>query len=124
MGPLSPEKQNIILKVARQGQSTRQIANSVGTHHSTVARTIKNSNQRFQPYNLGRPKKLTAREERLLVRKISSGSWLTAVEAQQHLQTDYNIHLAVRSIQNVLNRNGLHGRARRKKPLLKKRHWQ
>jgi transposase len=95
MRPLSPEKRNIILKAARQGQSTRQIANSVGTHHSTVARTIKNSNQRFQPYNLGRPKKLTAREERLLVRKISSGSWLTAVEAQQHLQTDYNIHLAV-----------------------------
>jgi len=124
MRPLSPKKRNIILKAAHEAQSTRQIANSLNIHHSTVARTIKKAGQRFQPYFHGRPKKLTVREERVLIRKVISGEWPTAVEAQKHLKNDYNIHLTARSIQNALRRNGLKGRVRKKKPLLKKKHRQ
>ena len=72
MRPLSPEKYRAILK-AVQTQSTHQIANFLNIHYSTVARIIKYTNQRSQTYILGRPKKLTTREERLVVKIVSSG---------------------------------------------------
>ena len=122
MKPLSADIRAAILNTAAQNQSTRQIAALFGIHHSTVARIInEHEGEKVQP-TLGRPRKLTAREERLLVRKISSGEWPTAVSAQQHLENEYGINITARSIQYTLRRNGLKGRARRKKPLLGKKH--
>ena len=98
---LSHEKRRAILKAA-QTQSTCQIANFLNIHYSTIARIIKYANQRSQTYILGCPKKLTTREERLVIKIVSSEQWPTAVKAQQHLKNDYNIYLTARSIQNVL----------------------
>ena len=111
MKPLSADICAAILNATTQSQSTRQIAASFGIHHSTVARIInEHEGEKVQP-TLGRPRKLTAREERLLVRKVSSGEWPTAVSAQQHLKNEYGINITARSIQYALRRNGLKGRA-------------
>ena len=124
MKPLSVEQREAILNASNQGQSSRQIAASLGIHHSTAARVIKSMQERSLLFIRGRSRKLTVREERLLVRNVSSGQWPTAVAAQQRLEKEYGINMTARSVQNALRRNGLNGRVRRKKPLLRKKHRQ
>lgn len=67
---------------------------------------------------------LLDRQERNLVRLVSSGKISNASEAQQHLKSEYNITLSSNSVRRALRRNGLQSRVKQKKPLLKKKHRQ
>lgn len=64
------------------------------------------------------------RQERNIVRLVSSGRCTTATEAQRCLKSEYNFDISAQSIRRALKRNGLQSRVRRKKPLLRVRHRQ
>jgi transposase len=119
----SDTRQRIIAQ-ALEGLSTRQIAASFNIHHSTVAAIIKEHGQPVTAPSSGRPKRLTDREERRIIQKVSSGEWRSAVQAQRHLSSEYLLQLSASSIKRVLRRHGLNGRVRHKKPLLRKKHRQ
>ena len=78
----------------------------------------------LKEFMYGRPRKLVPREERKIIRWISSGSCTTPIEASKRLREEDGINLSVSSVKRILNRNGLHGRVRRKKPLLRRKHRQ
>ena len=90
----------------------------------SVSNTVRASGRNIPSTVYGRPRKLTERDERKVVCWMSTGSCRSAVEASRRLREEEGINLGVSSVKRTLNRNGLHGRVRRKKPLLKKTHRQ
>ena len=72
----------------------------------------------------GRPHILGPRDERKIVRLIVSGKAQTAVQVQSELRTGENLDVSTNTIRRALKRNGLASCAKRKKPLLRKKHRQ
>src|SRR5690349_21078394 len=107
-----------IVQRVLNGGSIRVAAQDFGVSIGSVSNIVKFSGCNVLSKPNGRPRKLGVRDERKLVRWLSSGDCHTAVEASKRLKSDENINLSVTSVKRALRRNGLRGRVRRKKPLL------
>lgn len=122
MKPLSEAKKSSIISLLRNGQSIRSISRLTHSSFSTIVRIRRAHSRSLNRARYGRPRILTQREERFLVRMFSTGQFLNAVQAQRELKNDYNIEISAQSIRDALKRNGMRARIRRKKPLLNDRH--
>ncbi len=97
----SPEKENIVLH--KKGEGYKKISKALLISQNTVAKVVqtfkKDGTATISQRRPGRPRKLTPRQERLLMRRV---------EENRHASS--------------LQMNGMHGCRPRKKPLLKPRH--
>ena len=73
----------------------------------------------FDKPRSGRPRKTTAREDRLLARKSKASLFSTAAELQETWSPE--VPVSTRKVCRILSRNGLHGRISAQKPALNKR---
>ena len=73
----------------------------------------------FDKPRSGRPRKTTAREDRLLARKSKASPFSTA--AEPHETWSPEVPVPTRTGCRILSRNGLHGRISAQKPALNKR---
>ena len=124
MKPIPEATCRTIIQQAKDGMSSRQIGSLHNIHHSTVNRIIKKQPEPIISPRAGRPRIFSIRAERRLVRKVTSGVCPTAADAQRQLQTEEQLNVSVSTVKRVLRRNGLHGRVRKKKPLLSKKYRQ
>jgi len=124
MKRLTDEVRRNVVDRAKEGLSSRAIAQLYNIHRSTVSRIIKNTDDVIPPQRPGRPRQVSVRDERRILRSITSGVTPTVAQAVQHFKSEGSYQLSVSSIKRILRRNGLHGRVRRKKPLLKRKHRQ
>jgi transposase len=88
MKRISDDIRAAIVKHALYGISTRAIAHQFGVSVGSVSNIIRASNCNIPNNVYGRPRKLTSRDERKIVRWISSGSCSTAVEASRRLREE------------------------------------
>lgn len=104
------------------GLRPREIAQKVGLERSCVAKQLKKLRVNPDPYwkapKPGRPRKLNEYDLRRARRAIITGQ---APDAS-FLQRDMFPGVSARTVQRELCRMGLHGRRRRKKPLLTEKH--
>ena len=125
MPHVSLEKRIRIHTLLEEGHSTRSIALRESVARSTVfyIQKLKNETGSFvnRPKS-GRPRILNKRDERKIIRLISTHECSTAVDIQKNIRIYDNINVSTDTIRRVLRRNGLHARIRRKKPYLKKEH--
>ena len=78
-------------------------------------RTLKDGNKS------GRPRKLTKREEKAVVRDVRSNRRLSSAELSGRIETSFNKKLSPSTVRYYLRRNELYGRAARLKPFISDR---
>ena len=116
-----PIKEHVI-SLLGSGRSSRNVAAQTRVSQSTLARLHKQHLGPSATTNTGRPRTLSKRQERFIVRSAVSGSTVTAVEAQASLQASSLANVSTQTVRRALERNSLHARIRPKKPLLRPRH--
>ena len=123
---LSEELRKAIVDGHKGGLGYKKLARQFNIHLSTVREIIYKWRASKTVSSLprsGRPKKLTERTKRKLVRKVTSNPAMTSKDLQEHL-AESNVHVHRSTIRRVLNDSGLHARVARKKPLLRKQNKQ
>jgi transposase len=127
MGRLSIGKRNRINALIQEGFPSRFIASREKVAQSTVIRikqkVVATGSVKDLPKS-GRPRLFTGRDERNIIRMLSSGECSTAVDIQKNLKNNSKISVSENTVRRVLYRNGLSSRVKRKKPYLKKKHRQ
>jgi transposase len=111
-----------ITSLLSSGASTRDIAAQTGTSKTTICRLRRECSEEDKLLGVGRPKILTARQERNIANSAASGKLITAVNIQKSLENSELASVSVRTVRRSLRRSGLHSRIRRKKPLLRCHH--
>jgi transposase len=104
------------------GQSTREATRGLHVSQSTVSRIQRRRVPENKRRKVGRPRALSMQQRRLIVRKITSGQFDTAVEAQKYLAETQNVVVSTKTIRRNLMEAGLRSTTKIKKPLLKPRH--
>lgn len=99
----------------------RQLGIGESTVRSIVAREAKNGNVVSLPRS-GRPKKTSARVDRMLLVKIKSNRRTTAAQLAQCVEDATGVTVSPSLVRSRLHDAGLRGRAARKKPYLTARH--
>ncbi len=70
----------------------------------------------------GRPRKLTPRQVRLLMRRVEENRHASSLQLSKEVESQTGVTISRDTIRHTLQRNGMHGCRPRKKPLLKPRH--
>lgn len=124
---LSKEKRKILINLHCQKKSEGEIASALNISKRTVIRIIKQqktSGSLEKKKIPGRPRILTRREERRLVRKVLCQPPRDSVLLASDLTQELGREITARTVRLALYRNGFRGRKPLRKPLLKKEHRQ
>jgi transposase len=122
MKAISPDTRNNIINLLESGLSAYKVAKQAGIGRSTVSRVRKETIPNAQRSQGGRPAKLSARDERKLVRLVTSGKADTATELQKKLQNATGIRISDQTVRNALRKEGLKAVVKKKRPRLLARH--
>ncbi len=101
------------------GKSSRLIANKLSISKTTVRRILAEKN-----ITSNRPKILTTREERLIVRKFTSGEAETTTHGVELAKSMANKKVSNSTNRNVLFKNDLKSYKKQKKPTISKSNFK
>ncbi len=112
-----PEKANNLFK---------KISKALLISQNTVAKGVqtfkKDGTATISQRRPGRPRKLTPRQERLLMRSVEENRHASSLQLSKEVESQTGVTISRDTIRRTLQRNGMHGCRPRKKPLLKPRH--
>lgn len=121
---LSNSEKEQILKLHKQGLSYRNISKNLEIPFSTIGSFILKWKKTDTVINFprsGRPRKISTRAARKIIRKVNVTPMTTRKEIQEDLLLE-GTSVTKRTISNELHRHDLKSRTPRKTPLLVKRH--
>jgi len=124
---ITKEKRKLILNQRKRGKSLKTITRDTEVSLSTVKRMMKREKEgRSLQWGVssGRHRRLSPREERILVRKIVADPFLPATSLAQQLSTQLQKKVSVDTVRRTLGRNGFKARKPAKKPFMGKKHRQ
>ncbi len=122
---MSQDLRKKIISLHKKGEGYKKISKALLISQNTVAKVVqtfkKDGTATISQRRPGRPRKLTPRQERLLMRRVEENRHASSLQlSKEESQTGVNISRD--TIRRTLQRNGMHGCRPRKKPLLKPRH--
>ncbi|KAL1272171.1 hypothetical protein QQF64_031187 [Cirrhinus molitorella] len=110
----------VLLWTVSRGEDLRAVSRCDTRGASTIAfAEMLQTGDIFDKPRSGRPRKTTAREDRLLARKSKASPFSTAAELHETWSPE--VPVSTRTVCRILSRNGLHGRISAQKPALNKR---
>src|SRR5690348_1495348 len=112
---------NSSISLIDKGRSSREIEAQLGVGHMTVSRVRAEARTDAQKCRGGRPAKLTATDERRVVRMVTKGEVDNAAQAARQLTDITNKDVSVYTVRCALKRAELKARFK-KKPRLLARH--
>ncbi len=123
---MSQDLRKIIIYLHKKGEGYKKISKALLISQNTVAKVV----QTFKKYGTatisqrrpGRPRKLTPRQERLLMRRVEENRHASSLQLSKEVESQTGVTISRDTIRRTLQRNGMHGCRPRKKPLLKPRH--
>lgn len=118
---LTTAEKKIILHLHNEGKSTKYICNMFSRCRQTIENVIKRCKERGNLENLtrfGRPKLLTEREERQILKENRKNPHLSAPKINDKIKATFQIEVSDETVRRALRSNNIHGRAARKKPLI------
>ncbi len=123
---LSQDLRKKIIYLHKKGEGYKKISKALLISQNTVAKVV----QTFKKYGTatisqrcpGRPRKLTPRQERLLMRRVEENQHASSLQLSKEVESQTGVTISRDTIWRTLQRNGMHGCRPRKKPLLKPRH--
>lgn len=123
----SLETRELIIKFHKEGKSLREIASIISRSHNTVKKIVdkfKLSGKLENRPGAGRPKRLSEKEIRSVVRAVRQDPATSAVKVSEELSRKSGVKVSASTIRRALHNNGLFGRIPRKKPLISKTNQQ
>ncbi len=120
-----PEKVKII-SLHKKGEGYKKISKALLISQNSVAKVVqtfkKDGTATISQRRPGRPRKLTPRQERLLMRRVEENRHASSLQLSIKVESQTGVTICRDTIRRTLQRNGMHGCRPRKKPLLKPRH--
>ena len=114
---LSFQTKNDMKSLLEKGISAREVAKRLPVGKSSVDR-MANSMGIQKRKKMGRPKKLSDRDETFCVKEITSGRSPTATNVSKTLTARFGIKVSPDTVARVLKKRGLKSGEKKKKPLL------
>jgi transposase len=124
MKPISREVRSWVLSLLVEGHSCRDIARITGISKPKVSSIRQSQDGVSNNPHVCRPLHFSQRDERQIVRLVSSGQCFTAVQASHRLREEQGMDSSPQNVRRVLKRYGFRSRIRRRKPLLRDIHQQ
>ncbi len=123
---MSQDLRKKIIYLHKKGEGYKKISKALLISQNTVAKVV----QTFKKYGTatisqrrpGRPRKLTPRQEHLLMRRVEENRHASSLQLSKEVESQTGVTISRDTIRRTLQRNGMHGCRPRKKPLLKPRH--
>ena len=134
---MTPDLRKIIISLHQKGKGYKNISKTLQISKNTVAKVIqkfkKDGTATTAQRRPGRPRKLTPRQERLVMRRVEENRHASSLQLSiNYLSIIYQLSREVASatgvtvsgdtIRRTVQRNGMHGCRPGKKPLLKPSH--
>lgn len=120
----SLETRKLVIIQHEKGETYKKIAELLNMKPNTVGdivRRYKNEGRIEPKKQLGQPKKLTAKEERLIVRKIKANPRLSAPKIVEEVRIECKKQISASTIRRTIKAYGYNGRVARKKPFINMR---
>ncbi len=115
-----------IISLHKKGEGYKKISKALLISQNTVAKVVqtfkKDGTATISQRRPGRPRKLTPRQERLLMRRVQENRHASSLLLSKEVESQTEVTISRDTIRRTLQRNGMHGCRPRKKPLLKPRH--
>ena len=105
-----------------KGLSVRQVADLTGVCKTTVHKYKQEHIVAPCTHRGGRPRKLTGRMSRTVIRKIENGQFRDSREVVKYLNDCGSLNVGIRKVQSHLNAHGLYSYSRQKKAYLSDKH--
>jgi transposase len=122
MRRISPQKLADAIVLLKQGHSYSQVAERLCLSRSMVAKVKQKHLPELVKRQAGRPRRLSGRQVRSVVRLITSGRVDTATDASVYLQKVIKVQASADTVRRALKQAGMKAVVKRKKPLLRPRH--
>ena len=118
---LTASQRAVVIALHQEGLSSRQIAQRVNCHQTTVSRLIKRFNDSGSTAPMtgrGRKRSSSTRDDRALVHTSLRNRFLSSSDLKRKWEMQCGVSVSTSTIRKRLAKAGLHGRRPRKKPLL------
>ncbi len=119
---MSQDLRKKIIYLHKKGEGYKKISKALLISQNTVAKVVqtfkKDGTATISQRRPGRPRKLTPRQERLLIENRHASS----LQLSKEVESQTGVTISRDTIQRTLQRNGMHGCHPQNKPLLKPRH--
>ncbi len=123
---MSQDLRKKIISLHKKGEGYKKISKALLISQNTVAKVVqtfkKDGTATISQRRPGRPRKLTPRQERLLMRRVEENRHASSLQLSKEVESQTGVTISRDTIRRTLQRNGMHGCRPRKKPLLKPRH--
>ncbi len=123
---MSQDLRKKIIYLHKKGEGYKEISKALLISQNTVAKVVqtfkKDGTATISQRRPGRPRKLTPRQERLLMRRVEENRHASSLQLSKEVESQTGVTICCDTIRRTLQRNGMHGCCPRKKPLLKPRH--
>ncbi len=123
---MSQDLRKKIIYLHKKGEGYKKISKALLISQNTVAKVVqtfkKDGTATISQRRPGRPRKLTPRQERLLMRRVEENRHASSLQLSKEVESQTGVTDSRDTIRRTLQRNGMHGWRPRKKPLLKPRH--
>ncbi len=123
---MSQDLRKKIISLHKKGEGYKKISKALLINQNTVAKVVqtfkKDGTATISQKRPGRPRKLTPRQERLLMRRVEENQHASSLQLSKEVESQTGVTISRDTIRRTLQRNGMHGYRPRKKPLLKPRH--
>ncbi len=123
---MSQDLRKKIISLHKKGEGYKKISKALLFSQNTVAKVVqtfkKDGTATISQRRPGRPRKLTPRQERLLMRRVEENRHASSLQLSKEVESQTGVTFSRDTIRRTLQRNGMHGCRPRKKPLLKPRH--
>ncbi len=115
-----------IIYLHKKGEGYKKISKALLISQNTVAKVVqtfkKDGTATISQRYPGRPRKLTPRQERLLMRRVEENRHASSLQLSKEVESQTGVTISRDTIRRTLQMNGMHGCRPQKKPLLKPRH--
>ncbi len=123
---MSQDLRKKIISLHKKGEGYKKISKALLISQNTVAKVVqtfkKDGTATISQRRPGRPRKLTPRQDRLLMRRVEENRHASSLQLSKEVESQTGVTISRDTIQRTLQRNGMHGCRPWKKPLLKPRH--
>ncbi len=123
---MSQDLRKKIISLHKKGEGYKKISKALLISQNTVAKVVqtfkKDGTATISQRRPGRPRKLTPRQERLLMRRVEENRHASSLQLSKEVESQTGVTISRDTIRRTLQRNGMHGCHPRNKALLKPRH--
>ncbi len=123
---MSQDLRKKIISLHKKGEGYKKISKALLISQNTVAKVVqtfkKDGTATISQRRPSRPRKLTPRQEDLLMRRVEVNRHASSLQLSKEVESQTGVTISRDTIRRTLQRNGMHGCCPRKKPLLKPRH--